>query len=44
MYVSSLLIVLQSDFYELIVCLLYSEVFLVNVRGKEVCKQAGFSS
>ena len=44
MYVSSLLIVLQSDFCELIVCLLYSEVFLVNVRGKEVCKQAGFSS
>ena len=44
MYVSSLLIVLQNDFCKLIVWLLYSNVFLVNVRGKSVCEQAGFSS
>ena len=44
MYVSSLLIVLQNDFCELIVWLLYSKIFLVNVRGRDVCEQVGFSS
>lgn len=44
MYVSSLLIVLQNDFCELIVWLLYSKIFLVNVKGRDVCEQVGFSS
>ena len=44
MYVSSLLIVLQNDFCELIVWLLYSKIFLVNVRGRDVCEQVRFSS
>lgn len=30
--------------YKIIVWLLYSKIFLVNVRGRDVCEQVGFSS